>query len=232
MAKGRRPSPRRGAGAPQGSEEDAFSARVLEFVLWARQRVEVLIGAGVVVVLLVVGGIYYMNQRADRMARAATELEVIQQTIPFVPPEEWVQQLDQFLARFGGTPYEVEARLVYGELLLEEGRAQEAVEVLREVAPAYRNPLGLQATFLLAVAYEEVEAWAEAMRIYGELENRAEFTFQRQEAAEGLARTALAQGDSATAIQAYQRLVEGAEERQELQSYFEMRLAELTGEVP
>ncbi len=230
MAKGRRPSPRRGA--PQGSDEDAFSARVLEFVLWARQRVEVLIGAGVVVVLLVVGGIYYMNQRADRMARAATELEVIQQTIPFVPPEEWVQQLDQFLARFGGTPYEVEARLVYGELLLEEGRAQEAVEVLREVAPAYRNPLGLQATFLLAVAYEEVEAWAEAMRIYGELENRAEFTFQRQEAAEGLARTALAQGDSATAIQAYQRLVEGAEERQELQSYFEMRLAELTGEVP
>ncbi|TVR52736.1 MAG: hypothetical protein EA421_13105 [Gemmatimonadales bacterium] len=230
MAKGRRPSPRRGA--PQGSDEDAFSARVLEFVLWARQRVEVLIGAGVVVVLLVVGGIYYMNQRADRMARAATELEVIQQTIPFVPPEEWVQQLDQFLARFGGTPYEVEARLVYGELLLEEGRAQEAVEVLREVAPAYRNPLGLQATFLLAVAYEEVEEWAEAMRIYGELENRAEFTFQRQEAAEGLARSALAQGDSATAIQAYQRLVEGAEEREELRSYFEMRLAELTGEVP
>ena len=226
MAKGRKPSPRRGA--PQGSEDDAFSARILEFVLWARQRVEFLIAAGVAVVLLLVGGIYYMNQRADRMARAASELEVIQQTIPFVPPEEWAQQVDEFLARFGGTPYEVEARLVYGEVLLRENRAQEAVDVLREVAPSYRNPLGLQASFLLALAYEEVEAWSEAARIYGELENRGEFTFQRREAAEGLARSALAQGDSTTAVQAYQRLVDGAQQDEGIRSYFEMRLAELT----
>jgi predicted negative regulator of RcsB-dependent stress response len=226
MAKGRKPSPRRGA--PQGSEEDAFTARVLEFVVWARNRVEVLVAAGVAVVLLVVGGIYYMNQRADRMARAATELEVIQQTLPFASPEEVVQQLDEFLVRFGGTPYAVEARLVYGELLLEEGRAEEAVEVLQEAAPSYRNPLGLQATFLLAVAYEQAERWSEAARIYGELENRAEFTFQRREAAEGLARTSLAQGDSSSAVEAYRRLVAGAENDEAIRSYFEMRLAELT----
>ncbi len=227
MAKGRKPTSRRG-GPPSGSDDDAFSARVLEFALWARQRVEVLVAAGVAVVLLVVGGIYYLNQRADRMARAATELEVIQQSVPFAAPEEWTQQLDEFLARFGGTPYAVEARLVYGELLLEEGRTQDAVLVLREVAPSYRNPLGLQATFLLAVAYEASEDWEEAMRIYRELENRAEFTFQRREAAEGLARTALAQGDSTAAVEAYRRLVEGAEGDEGMQSYFEMRLAELT----
>lgn len=228
MAKGRKPSPRRGA--PQGSEEDAFTARILEFVVWARQRVEVLIAAGVAVVLLLVGGIYYMNQRADRMARAASELEVIHQSVSLVPPTEWVQQVDGFLARFAGTPYEVEARLLYAEFLLQEDRPREAVDVLLEVAPAYRDPLGIQATFLLAVAYEEVEGWSEAARIYGELENRGEFTFQRREAAEGLARAALAQGDSSTAIQAYQRLVDGAEEDEAIRGYFEMRLAELTRE--
>jgi predicted negative regulator of RcsB-dependent stress response len=224
--KAKKPSPR--PGAPHATEDDAFTARVLELALWARRRVEVLVAAGVAVVLLAVGGIYYLNQRSERLERAAMELEVIQQTAGFVPPEELAQQLDEFLARFSGTPYGVEARLVYAELHLAEGRPQAAVEVLRPVAPAYRSPLGIQATFLLAVAHEEAEEWDEAARVYGELETRAEFLFQRQDAAEGLARALLAQGDSAGAIQVYRRLVEGTDEEDGSRGYFEMRLAELT----
>lgn len=228
MAK-RRPTSRP---APQGTADDAFTARILEFWVWARNRTEVLIAATIVVVLLVVGGIYYVNQRGERLARASAELESIQQTLMFVEPQEARAELRDFLARYGGTPYEVEARLALAELLLGDERASEAITVLSEVAPSFRNPLRLQATILLAVAYEEAENWERAREVYGQLRDRAEFTYQRRDAAQGLARAHLALGDTAAAISVYRELVDETEEGSQERDLYEMRLMELVGPDP
>ncbi len=227
MAKRR---PTSSGSAPRGTADDAFTARILQFVGWARDRTEVLIAIVVLLVLLVGGGIYYYNQRAAQLQQAEVELQAIQRTVAFVEPSQGIQQLREFVAQFGGTPHAIEARLALAEILLEEDRAEEAVEILDEVAPSYRDPLRLQATILLAVALEEAEDWPRAIEVYRELADRAEFSYQRRDAAEGLARSHLAQGDTAAAAEAYERaldeLAEGDEERR---NYLEMRLAELRG---
>jgi predicted negative regulator of RcsB-dependent stress response len=229
MANGRQSAPRRGT--PLGSDEDAISVGLLRFILWARQRVQLLIGVGVALVVLAGAAFFFYGQRSDRLGQAAAELDTLQQVLPFAPMEEWARQFDEYLAKYAGTPFEAEARLVYGEMLLQEGQAEEAIGILRSVAPGYRTPMEIQATFLLAVAQEQLESWGEATRIYGELETRAQFTFQRREATQGLARVALAQGDTAAAIAAFERLVAGAGDDEGLRSFFEMRLAEL-GQAP
>ena len=227
MAKRR---PTSSGSAPRGTADDAFTARVLQFVVWARERTEVLIAMVVLAVLLVGGGIYYYNQRTTQLQQAEVELQAIQRTLAFVEPSQGVQQLREFVAQYGRTPHAVEARLALGELLLEENRPEEAVTTLSEVAPSYRDPLRLQATILLAVALEEAERWPRAVEVYSELAERAEFSFQRRDAAEGLARSHLAQGDTAAAVEAYEQVLAeldaGDEERR---NYFEMRLAELRG---
>jgi predicted negative regulator of RcsB-dependent stress response len=228
MAK-RRPSSSRST--PRGTVDDAFTARVLEFWIWARNRTELLVAAVVVAVLLVGGGIYYFNQRAEQRLQAAAELETIQQTLAFSQPEEMVSELRDFLARHGGTPYAVEARLVLAEILLGDGRPSEAISTLTEVAPSFRDPLRLQATILLAVAYEEAENLDRAAEVYAQLHDRAEFRYQRLDAGESLARVRLLQGDTAAAVQVFRELLGQVEEGDTEAEYYRMRLAELDREL-
>lgn len=228
MAK-RRPSSQ---STPRGTADDAFTARVLELWVWARNRTELVIAGTVIVLLLVGGGLYYFNQRSERLAMAATELESIQQVLVVGEPQEAVAELRNFLARYGGTPYGVEARLSLAEVLLDEGRASEAISTLTEVAPSLADPLRLQATILLAVTYEEAQNWERAQEVYSQLRNGAEFSYQRRDAGEGLARVHLAQGDTAAAVEVYRALVNEVEAGSTEREYYEMRLAEFTASDP
>jgi predicted negative regulator of RcsB-dependent stress response len=212
---------------PQGTPDDAFTAKVLEVSVWARRNTQLVIGgvAGVVVVAL---GVWYaVNQRSANLIEASTQLEQVQQAAAMSPTDEAVAELERYLARFGKTPYGMEARLVLGELLLEAGRTSEALAALSAVAPGFGDPLQIQATYLLAAAYEQAEDWDGAIRIYRDLSSRAEMNFQRREATEGLARAHLAKGDIPAAISAYEALIAEFEEGEPIRNYFEMRLQEI-----
>jgi predicted negative regulator of RcsB-dependent stress response len=226
MAK-RRPTSSRPT--PKGTADDAFAARVLEFWAWSRTRTELLVAMIVVVLLLVGGTVYYVNHRASQREAAAAQLERLQQASSFQDPATVIGDFRDFLARYGGTPYAAEGRLVLAELLLGADRVAEAIETLEPIAPSFRNPLRLQATILLASALEEAEEWDRAAEVYEALSVDASFSHQRREATEGLARVRLAQGDSAAARAAYARLLEDDELGAEARSYVEMRLAEITG---
>jgi len=227
MAKRR---PKSSGSRPQGTADDAFTARILHFVGWARNRTEVLVALVVLVALIAGGGFWYWNQRAAQMEAAAGELQEIQQTLGFAQPDEAAGELRNFLARHGGTPYGIEARLALAELLLGQGNADEAISVLSEVAPSFRDPLRVQATELLAVALEQAEDWEGAVDVYQQLADRAELRFQRRDAARGLARSHLALEDTTAAIDAFERAVsELDEDDDDTRNYFQMRLAELRG---
>jgi len=230
MAKRRPTSSRPGSG--EGSADDAFTARVLEFIAWSRHNTQLLVALVVIGVVAVVGAIYYVNQRSAMHAEATMELERIQASALFEEPDAVIAELREFVTRYRRTPFATEARLALAEVLLDEGRPGEAIETLSEVAPSFRDPLRLQATILLASAYESAEDWAGAARVYRELSDRAEFSFQRREAAEGLARVLLVEGDTAGAIQAYRGALENLDEDSPQRGVLEMRLAELTAGDP
>lgn len=220
------PVPPQGGG-PSNTADDAFTSRVLLFVAWAQRNPQTLIASVVAVVLVVVGAFWFTGQRSGRLAEAATQLEQVQQVVAVAPAEEAIAELERYLVSFGRTPYGLEARLLLGERFLEAGDPQGAIAALTVVAPSFGDPLRIQATVLLATAYEQAEDWAAAIRVYQDLKDRAEMTFQRQEAAEGLARAHLALGDTAAAVAAYQGLLDQLDEGDLARSYVQMRMAEL-----
>jgi predicted negative regulator of RcsB-dependent stress response len=196
-------------------------------VAWAQRNPQTLIGSVAAVVLVVVGILWFTGQRSGRLTEAATQLEQVQLVVAQAPAEEAIAELERYLASFGRTPYGLEARLLLGEQFLEADDPQGAIAALSVVAPSFGDPLRVQATGLLAVAHEQAEDWASAIRIYQDLQDRAEMSFQRQEATEGLARAHLALGDTASAISAYQRLLAALDEGDLARAFVEMRLAEL-----
>ena len=230
MAK-RRPSQSRAPVPPATTGEDALTAAVLRLLAWAQTRTQTLLVSVVVFVVLVVGTIYWVQSRSAQLDAAAGELEDIQQAIAFEDLPTVEASIQGFLDRHGGTSYEVEARLLLARAhLLGESDPTAAITVLEPIAPDLGSPLQVDATFVLAAAFEQAERWGEASDVYRELIAGVDFEFQEIDAMEGLARSQLASGDSASAVQVYQDLLELIEPEDPDRARFEMRVAELTAQ--
>lgn len=227
MAKKKRPPPQERR-TPPGTADDAFTARILEFTVWARERTHVLVIGVAAIVLLVVGTVVWLDQRSQRMDQAANQLEQIQQIVFFEEPAAARAQLRTYLGQFGGTPYAVEARLLLAELLLDDNDPAEAARVLEEVAPSHRDPLRIQATILLGSAYEQAERWDRAAEVYRGLHRNAEFSFQRRDAGERLSQILLVQGDTASAREVLEGILADLDPDSPERGYYEMRLAEIS----
>jgi predicted negative regulator of RcsB-dependent stress response len=226
MTKHRHPTSRR---APEEKKEaeDVFVEKVLEATSWAKKNSQVLTILGVAVVILVAGGVYYQNWKAAQTQRAVSQLEQVQQAVAFGEREEAKASLNQYLASFEGTPYAMEARLLLGQVLLEEEDPEGAMEAL---SPAVREmaaePIGLQAAFLMAAAYEEADRLDEAERLFLRIANTAEMNFQIREALAGAARIRTRLENFSGAIELYEEVLGGMEENDPERSYWELRLQE------
>ncbi len=91
---------------------------------------------GIVLAVLVAGGVYYKNYRGSWEEQAVVRLEQVQATMAYGDRETAKADLHEYLGQFEGTVYAMEARLVLGQALLEDGVPEEAIDVL---APAVRE---------------------------------------------------------------------------------------------
>lgn len=219
-----------GGRRPTGSaaDEDAFVAGALEVTSWAERNKTTLVAAVVIVVLLVVGGLYWRNARAAEMAAAVGELEGIAQVMEFGDATTARGNLERFLERYGGTRYALEARLLLGQIHVQQGNPGEAEEVLEPAARSMGDPVGVQAAFLLAVALENQERWADAEALYLEISRSNALDFQIRDALGDAARVRAQQGNTEGAAQLYRQLLDLLEEGDPARGIFEMRLAEVT----
>ena len=178
-------------------------------------------------IILLAGGMYYRNWQDAQLERAVAQLEQVQQSVAFGERAVAKASLYQYVDAFAGTPYELEARLLLGQVLLEESNPEEAVEAL---APAVREmksePIGIQAAFLMAAAYEESGRLEEAERMFLRISNTAELTFQIREAISGAARIRTNQGNFSGAVELYEEVLATMEVEDPERNYWEMRLAE------
>lgn len=223
----RHPGARRAPHEKREDADDVFIAKILEINTWARSNQQLLTVAGIVLVGLVALGIYYARFQAARTQQAAQEIEAIHQSVSLGDLEGAKNELSLYLQRFGGTPYEAEARLVLGELYLQDGEPQQAQAVLEPLGRSPRRPIELQAASLLAAAYEQERRWQEAEDVYLGIADRAELDFQVHEALASAARIRATRGDTTGAIELYERLLESLGENSPDRGLYEMRVQEL-----
>lgn len=221
----RHPTSRRTAQKQPENPDDLFVAKVLQVSNWANQHRQALIGIGVAVAVIVAGGLYWRTYQQSLLQQATQEFVTIQQTLALGGAEQAKADLQLFLQRFGGTRSAEEARLLLGQLELETGSPENAIAILEELA-GNRTPLGMQATFLLAAAYEESGNVAEAERMYLAVANRSDMSFLVRDALAQAARIRM-EGENYTGAAAlYEEVLTYFEESDPGRQVFVMRLAE------
>jgi predicted negative regulator of RcsB-dependent stress response len=223
----RHPAARRTAQQSSSEPDDAFIARVLHLGKWAEKNQQLITVLLVVLAIGVVGLVYYRSYRRGLTVQAAQELEQIYQTVAMADVEGARTELGTFLERFGGTPYEAEARLLLGDLYLRDGSPQQAQAVLRPLGESPGEPLEFQAATLLAAAYEQDGQAAEAERIYLEIADGSDLDFQVRDALEAAARLRTERGDTDGALELYERALELLEEGSPDRGLYQMRIEEL-----
>lgn len=223
----RHPGARRTSQKSHEDADDAFVAGVLDASNWAKRNQQLLTVAGVVFVIAIASGLYYVNYRSQLREQAAQQLEVIHQSISIQDTEGAKVDLATFLDRFGGTPHEGEARMMLGELYLDSSDPQQAIAVLAPIGGSPRSPIEFQVASLLATAYEQEERWDEAESTYLAIANRSELDFQVRNALAAAARIRSTQGDADGAIELYERVLAQLDENSPERGVFEMRIQEI-----
>ena len=226
MSKRQHPSSRRQSREPN-KQEDAFVAGVLELSQWAGKNRHVLTMGSVVLVLAVMGGIYYVNFQRTLTVQAVNRLEAIHQAISISAFEDAKAQLSVFIDRFEGTDQASEAIVLLGRLHLEGGDAAVAISVLERAELGFRDSIDLQGNSLLARAYEDQGRWPDAEGVYLRVADGAELDFQIRGALERAARARRRQQDLDGAAELYERILATFEDDDPAKGIYELRLAEV-----
>jgi len=207
--------------------DDVFVEGVLESTAFAKQNARALIIGGVVLVVAVIALLYWRNVSQAREERAAAELVEIRQAMQSGNSQLAVVSARSFLNSFDGTSAAPEVRLMLTEALLATGAAEEAIEAIQPLARDVADEMGVTAAFLLGAAYEAAGQGEAAATAYLSVAEDGRFLFQRQEAMDQAARVRAERGDTAGAIELYERLVEMTPEQNQERGIYAMRLAEL-----
>jgi predicted negative regulator of RcsB-dependent stress response len=212
---------------PVESGDDRFVAGVLESSAWAKKHGRVLIIAGVLLALLLLGFLFYRSQTAATRERAAIELERVRATLLSGNTALAANELEAFVGQYGGTPAGREARLLLGQAHLEAGQPQQAAEAVQSLARSADAPLGASAGFLLGAAHAAAGQPERAEEAYLRVAGNARFDFQRLEALDRAALLRLERGNAAGAAELYQRALDMIpEDRAGDRAVFRMRHAE------
>jgi predicted negative regulator of RcsB-dependent stress response len=214
---------------PQGPDtEDVVLARAIEFSQWAKRNARIIIIVAVLAAISIGGLIYYRTVQAERTASAAADFMVLEQTVPQLDAATGAADLQRFIATYDGTVYADEARVLLGQIHLQEGEAQQAVSVLEPAAGrAGRSPVGAQAGLLLGAAHAQLGNAEAAADAYLSVSRDARFEFERRQALEAAAVLRADAGNYAGAADLYRDLVGMTEEGTMERSVYEMRLAEV-----
>jgi|SRR5688572_4645393 predicted negative regulator of RcsB-dependent stress response len=224
MAKGH-PTRRRIATEQPNQSDDVFVARVFEMSTWAQKNSQLLILAGVALALIVGGAIYYASYRRDQDQQAVQALETVQQVVTFGLPEEAEVRINEYLQRFGGTRHAIEAKLMLGQLHLQQNRPDQAITVLDE-ARGSAGAMAPQVGMLLGRAYEAASRWDDAESAYMSVANDADLAFQKRDALADVARVRTLRGDHAGAVEIYRQILADLDETDPERGLYEMRLTE------
>jgi predicted negative regulator of RcsB-dependent stress response len=208
-------------------DEDVFVESVLEGSVWAKSHGRTLLIGGIAAFLLVAGALWYKSYQSNVREAAARELNVVRQTVLSGNKQLAVTDLKKYVAKYGKTSSGAEARTMLAQMHLSMGQPQEAVNAIQPIANDIGD--GSAAAFLLAGAYEAQNQQDKAEQTYLKIADEAKFSFEKREALERAAGVRLARGNTAGAIELYDRALKTLPEDSPDRAVYEMRIAEIRG---
>ena len=214
----------------QRHDEDVFVESVLEGSVWAKSHGRIILIAGIAAFLAIAGLLWYRSYQSNVREAAARELNMVRQTVLSGNKQLAVTDLKKYVAKYGNTASGAEARTMLAQMHLSLNQPQEAVTAIQPIADDVKD--GTAAAFLLAGAYEAQNQPDKAEQTYLKIADEARFGFEKREALERAAGVRMARGNSAGAIELYNRAIETLPADSPDRSVYEMRIAEVRGAAP
>ena len=206
--------------------DDAFVANVLEASVWAKRNSRILIVSTIVLVVAVLGTLYYVNYRAQIREQAGARLNQVRQTVASGNPALAARDLETFIDRFGNTPAGDEARLLLAQVHLHANAPEKALDVTEPLAEDKDEVMGATAALLQAAAFEQAKQLDQAERTYLSIAEEAPFSYQRYQALDRAAILRMDSGNAAGAAELYRRILDSAPETLPQRPLYELRLGE------
>ncbi len=222
-----RNAPHRGAEDP----DDRFVAGVVATGDWIKRNSRLVTIAAIAIVILVAGSLYWIRYQRTLRDAASAELNSIRQTVASGNTPLALRDLSTFLDSFGDTPSGREGRLILAQLLLSEGRNDEARDAVEELARDLDDPLGVNAARLIAAAYEQADRLTDAEAEYMRIADGAGRAFERNRALADAARVRMLQGDAAGAAELYRRALDAVSANDPQAPILRLRLGEAEAEA-
>lgn len=207
--------------------DDAFVARLLEIIAWAKANATILVAAAAILVVGSAATVYYIGHKRTVSEQAEHELTTVRQTAMSGNRALTIRDLESFLQRYEGTRAADDARLLLAAAYLEEGESEKARTTVAKLASKIKTPLGTQAAFLMAAAYEAEQQPERAEDLYLQIADQAQYEYQKRDALDFAARIRSDRGDASGAAALYQRLVDMTDAGSPENAFFELRLAEM-----
>lgn len=208
--------------------DDVLVSKALEASSWARRNSRTIVVALIVLAIAAAAVVYYVTYRRGLQDRASSELIELRQLAASGDVSNAVLQLDGFVDRFDGTAAANEARLLLAQLQLAQGNAPQAIEAVQPLVEEDDPLMSASAGLLLAGAHEAAGQAEQAEQAYMRVAESAEMEFQQREALEDAARIRAASGDTAGAVELYDRLIGMVAEGSPDRDVYQMRRAEIT----
>ena len=128
------------------------------------------------------------------------------ETIWRVPTRIFGSRNERLLKTYAGTRAAQQGALELAHVRLLQGQSQQAIEVLKKVAPGMARPFRAHALGLLGAAYENAAHPKEAAEAYEQAADAAEFPFLRAQFLSDAGRVWVVAGDTAKALEAYRTI--------------------------
>ncbi|MEN8374456.1 MAG: tetratricopeptide repeat protein [Gemmatimonadota bacterium] len=207
--------------------DDKFVAAVVTGTDWFKRNSRVVTIAAIALFIVVAGGLYWVRYQRTLREAGSAQLSGIRQTVATGNTPLAMRDLTTFLDNFGATPSGGEGRLLMAQLLLVEGRNEEALQAASQLAADLRDPLGPGAARLAAAAYEQMDRLPEAEQEFLRIAESAPRSFERHQAMADAARIRAQRGDAQGAADLYRQLLDSVPETDPQYPIIRLRLGEV-----
>jgi predicted negative regulator of RcsB-dependent stress response len=212
--------------AARAAEENPRLVAVARWIGANRQK-----ALALAAVLVIAAGLVAWNSLAARQTEQAAGVRLNSARLAFESRNYPLaaSELSQIVENYSGTRAAHEAHILLARVRLQQGQAQQAIELLKRYAPNADAAFRAQAFGLLGAAYENVGHPKEAAEAYQQAADAAQLPFLSAQFLADAGRAWVAAGDSAKAVQAYRTILAQSDSVAMLvAAEAKVRLAELT----